>query len=78
MSEYFFARECVNSPIYCFPDEYIDSVPLTSFTYPIIDMCRILEGCTRNAGKHAGGVVISPTTITDFAALYCDDDSRCG
>ncbi|MEL7428283.1 MAG: DNA polymerase III subunit alpha, partial [Bacteroidota bacterium] len=26
----------------------------------LIDMCRILEGCTRNAGKHAGGVVISP------------------
>ncbi|SES85038.1 DNA polymerase III subunit alpha [Thalassotalea agarivorans] len=39
----------------------------------LIDMCRILEGTTRNAGKHAGGVVISPTTITDFAPLYCDD-----
>ncbi len=38
----------------------------------LIDMCRILEGCTRNAGKHAGGVVISPTTITDFAPIYCD------
>ncbi|MCW8331348.1 DNA polymerase III subunit alpha [Photobacterium sp. SDRW27] len=38
----------------------------------LIDMCRILEGVTRNAGKHAGGVVISPTTITDFAPLYCD------
>ncbi|KTF12596.1 DNA polymerase III subunit alpha [Pseudoalteromonas sp. H103] len=42
----------------------------------LIDMCRILEGCTRNAGKHAGGVVISPTTITDFAALYCDDEGK--
>ncbi|MGB3725933.1 MAG: DNA polymerase III subunit alpha, partial [Glaciecola sp.] len=39
----------------------------------LIDMARILEGVTRNAGKHAGGVVISPTTITDFAPLYCDD-----
>ncbi|MGF1760533.1 DNA polymerase III subunit alpha [Photobacterium sagamiensis] len=38
----------------------------------LIDMCRILEGVTRNAGKHAGGVVISPTTITDFSPLYCD------
>ncbi|MFT5704078.1 MAG: DNA polymerase-3 subunit alpha [Shewanella sp.] len=38
----------------------------------LIDMCRILEGVTRNAGKHAGGVVISPTTITDFAPIYCD------
>ena len=42
----------------------------------LIDMCRILEGCNRNAGKHAGGVVISPTTITDFAALYCDDEGK--
>ncbi|NMP16797.1 DNA polymerase III subunit alpha [Thalassotalea sp. Y01] len=40
----------------------------------LIDMCRILEGTTRNAGKHAGGVVISPTTITDFAPLYCDSE----
>ncbi|WP_144209724.1 DNA polymerase III subunit alpha [Shewanella donghaensis] len=38
----------------------------------LIDMCRRLEGVTRNAGKHAGGVVISPTVITDFAPLYCD------
>ncbi|MGF1726021.1 DNA polymerase III subunit alpha [Photobacterium nomapromontoriensis] len=38
----------------------------------LIDMCRILEGVTRNAGKHAGGVVISPTAITDFSPLYCD------
>lgn len=42
----------------------------------LIDMCRILEGCTRNAGKHAGGVVISPTTITDFSALYCDEEGK--
>ncbi|PMH41088.1 DNA polymerase III subunit alpha [Vibrio sp. 10N.286.49.B3] len=42
----------------------------------LIDKCRILEGCTRNAGKHAGGVVISPTTITDFAPLYCDADGH--
>jgi DNA polymerase-3 subunit alpha len=39
----------------------------------LIDMARILEGVTRNAGKHAGGVVISPTTITDFSPLYCDE-----
>jgi len=42
----------------------------------LIDMCRILEGTTRNAGKHAGGVVISPTTITDFAPIYCDDEGN--
>lgn len=42
----------------------------------LIDMARILEGVVRNAGKHAGGVVISPTTITDFAPLYCDEEGH--
>jgi DNA polymerase-3 subunit alpha len=42
----------------------------------LIDTARILEGVTRNAGKHAGGVVISPTTITDFSPLYCDDEGK--
>ena len=42
----------------------------------LIDMARRLEGVTRNAGKHAGGVVIAPTQITDFAALYCDEEGR--
>jgi DNA polymerase-3 subunit alpha len=42
----------------------------------LIDMCRILEGVTRNAGKHAGGVVISPTTITDFAPIYADAEGN--
>ncbi|VFP84109.1 DNA polymerase III subunit alpha [Candidatus Erwinia haradaeae] len=39
----------------------------------LIDMARKLEGVTRNASKHAGGVVIAPTKITDFAPLYCDE-----
>ncbi|MBK5970899.1 MULTISPECIES: DNA polymerase III subunit alpha [Thiorhodovibrio] len=38
----------------------------------IIDMARKLEGLARNAGKHAGGVVIAPTKLTDFAPLYCE------
>ena len=37
-------------------------------------MARKLEGVTRNAGKHAGGVVIAPTAITDFSPLYCDSE----
>jgi len=40
----------------------------------LIDMALSLEGISRNAGKHAGGVVISPTKLTDFSALYCDQD----
>ncbi|MCK5188421.1 MAG: DNA polymerase III subunit alpha, partial [Methylococcales bacterium] len=38
----------------------------------LIDMALSLEGISRNAGKHAGGVVISPTKLTDFTPLYCE------
>lgn len=38
----------------------------------IWDMALQLEGISRNCGKHAGGVVIAPTKLTDFAPLYCD------
>ncbi len=34
-----------------------------------------LEGITRNAGKHAGGVVIAPSQLTDFTAIYCEQGS---
>jgi len=39
----------------------------------IWDMALKLEGMTRNVGKHAGGVVIAPTKLTDFSPLYCDE-----
>jgi DNA polymerase-3 subunit alpha len=39
----------------------------------MIDLARSLEGLTRNAGMHAGGVVIAPSVLTDFAPLYCDE-----
>ncbi|MGH8198756.1 MAG: DNA polymerase III subunit alpha [Steroidobacteraceae bacterium] len=39
----------------------------------LIDLARSLEGLTRNAGMHAGGVVIAPSVLTDFAPLYCDE-----
>ncbi|WP_114417359.1 DNA polymerase III subunit alpha [Marinospirillum perlucidum] len=37
-------------------------------------MARELEGITRNTGKHAGGVVIAPTKLTDFAPLIAEED----
>ncbi|MBF4521563.1 MULTISPECIES: DNA polymerase III subunit alpha [Acinetobacter] len=40
----------------------------------IWEMALKLEGITRNTGKHAGGVVIAPTKITDFSAVMCDAD----
>jgi DNA polymerase-3 subunit alpha len=42
----------------------------------LVDMALSLEGTARNAGKHAGGVVISPTKLTDFTPLYCDQDGN--
>lgn len=38
----------------------------------LMDLAKKLEGLARNAGKHAGGVVIAPTKLTDFAPLYCE------
>jgi len=40
----------------------------------LLDMALSLEGLSRNCGKHAGGVVIAPTALTDFAPLYCEPD----
>ena len=39
----------------------------------ILDLAQALEGLARNAGKHAGGVVIAPSALTDFTPLYCED-----
>jgi DNA polymerase III subunit alpha len=38
----------------------------------LIDLARKLEGIARNAGKHAGGVVIAPSALTDFTPLFCE------
>ena len=41
----------------------------------LLDLAQKLEGLTRNAGKHAGGVVIAPSKLTDFTAVYCEENS---
>ncbi len=38
----------------------------------LMEMALSLEGLSRNAGKHAGGVVIAPTALTDFCPLYSE------
>lgn len=40
----------------------------------IWDMALQLEGITRGTGKHAGGVVIAPTKLTDFSPVACDEE----
>ena len=42
----------------------------------LMDLALKLEGLTRNVGKHAGGVVIAPYALTDFAPLYSDRESE--
>jgi len=38
----------------------------------IIDLAKRLEGISRNAGKHAGGIVIAPKPLTEYTPLYCE------
>lgn len=47
-----------------------------SDVFELIELAKKLEGITRNAGKHAGGVVIAPSALTDFTAIYCEQDSK--
>lgn len=42
----------------------------------LIDLALKLEGLARNAGKHAGGVVVAPSALTDFTPLYCEPGSQ--
>jgi len=44
--------------------------------HALIDLARKLEGLARNAGKHAGGVVIAPSKLTDFTPLYCEQGGQ--
>ncbi|MBP3973755.1 DNA polymerase III subunit alpha [Pseudoxanthomonas spadix] len=40
----------------------------------LIELARQLEDLTRNAGKHAGGVVIAPSPLSDFCPLFAEHD----
>ncbi len=41
----------------------------------LIDTALQLEGLCKNVGKHAGGVVIAPSTLTDFTALFAESEA---
>ena len=47
-------------------ERYTDNPDVTQ----LIDNAKLLEGIPRNAGKHAGGLVIAPGPITHFTPLY--------
>ena len=42
----------------------------------LIDLARQLENLTRNAGKHAGGVVIAPEPLSMFCPLFAEHDTN--
>ncbi|UOF16641.1 DNA polymerase III subunit alpha [Lysobacter capsici] len=42
----------------------------------LLDLARELEDLTRNAGKHAGGVVIAPSPLSDFCPLFAEHDGE--
>ncbi|MCT6632076.1 hypothetical protein, partial [Staphylococcus aureus] len=59
--------------------EALDEVPEFKAAYKneedlkaIVDLGLQLEGLTRNVGMHAGGVVIAPEALTQYAPLFCE------
>ncbi|MEO6968702.1 MAG: DNA polymerase III subunit alpha [Rhodanobacteraceae bacterium] len=52
--------------------EFCDLYDADEDARTLIDLALKLEDLTRNAGKHAGGVVIAPSPLTDFTPLYCE------
>lgn len=42
----------------------------------LIDLAKKLEGIARNAGRHAGGVVIAPRPLHEYMPLYCEQGSE--
>ncbi len=44
--------------------------------HALLDTARTLEGLPRNASKHAGGVVIAPSALTDFMPMYCEQGGK--
>ena len=41
----------------------------------VLDLAFKLEGIARNVGKHAGGIVIAPGSLSDFCPTYLDRQS---
>jgi DNA polymerase-3 subunit alpha len=63
-------------------DKALETEPLLKERYDkeedvaaLLDTARMLEGLARSAGKHAAGVVIAPSALTDFMPLYCEQGS---
>ncbi len=53
--------------------ELVEFIEQNDEVTEIMEMAYKLEGVVRNVGKHAGGVVIAPSDLTDFVPLYCEE-----
>lgn len=53
-------------------EELIEQYDNNEEAKQLLETCLRLEGLARNVGKHAGGVVIAPTKLSDFSALYAE------
>ncbi len=42
----------------------------------LLNLAQKLEGLIRNAGRHAGGLVIAPEPLYEYMPLYCEQDSK--
>ncbi|MFT7228651.1 MAG: DNA polymerase-3 subunit alpha [Methylophilaceae bacterium] len=40
----------------------------------LLELALRLEGVVRNVGMHAGGVLIAPGKISDYSAIYCQEN----
>ncbi|WP_395789878.1 DNA polymerase III subunit alpha [Aquimonas sp.] len=52
--------------------ELIDRYQHEDEVRELMDLALKLEDLTRNAGKHAGGVVIAPEPLTEFSPLFAE------
>ncbi len=59
-------------------DELIQRYGAEEDVRDLIDLALQLENLTRNAGKHAGGVVIAPAPLSDFCPLFAEHDGQGG
>jgi DNA polymerase-3 subunit alpha len=57
-------------------DELIQRYAAEDDVRDLIDLALQLEDLTRNAGKHAGGVVIAPEPLSSFCPLFAEHDGH--
>ena len=67
------SKEIDGKPNGDFCEPLYDEIQNNEDVADIIEKARKLEGLPRSVGRHAAGLVISPTVISDFSPVYCED-----